>query len=509
MCAHGLRGKRVLVLDVGHRPERLPDLEGNIFELRKSRDDLFEQLIGSRFESLHNLHRRTVSLKLKGPHMTYIRRDWEELSPIDSDGFEPTISLAEGGLANAWGAGAYRFTAEDLAGFPVGLNELQPYYDEVTRLIGICGQSDDLDPHFGTAAGLLPPLRPSAFFKDLYARYQKKRPLFLERDIAIGLPRLAVLTQDYDGRPAYRYENLEFFKPLNPSVYNPSFTLRRMMEADEISYRPGYLVTSYVETPSHVDVIATNVASGESERFAAQTLFLGAGALNSARIVLASAGDHETRLPLLDNPMSCFPLFKLDRIGQPLGVHDSSLAQLNLICREPDTGETLQAAIYGTTGPLRSDIVFSLPVAASSGLVLAKYMSSAMALVMLFYPGRLSPDNHLRLGADGRLRLQHSQPQFGAVERRLIAAFRALGYLSSVALCQYPRIGSALHYAGTLPMKSSPGRYETNADGRLSGSRRVYVVDGGSLTRLPAKNLTLTIMANAKRIASRARESMV
>ena len=61
-------------------------------------------------------------------------------------------------------------------------------------------------------------------------------------------------------------------------------------------------------------------------------------------------------------------------------------------------------------------------------------------------------------------------------------------------------MGQALHFAATLPMRTEPGRYQTDAQGLLFGTERVHIVDGASMSRLPAKNLTFTIMANALRI---------
>jgi choline dehydrogenase-like flavoprotein len=49
-------------------------------------------------------------------------------------------------------------------------------------------------------------------------------------------------------------------------------------------------------------------------------------------------------------------------------------------------------------------------------------------------------------------------------------------------------------------MSRRPGRYQTDASGLLEGTKRVYVVDGACFPKLPAKNLTFTIMANALRI---------
>ena len=58
------------------------------------------------------------------------------------------------------------------------------------------------------------------------------------------------------------------------------------------------------------------------------------------------------------------------------------------------------------------------------------------------------------------------------------------------------------HYAGTVPMRITPRPHETDARGEVRGPPGVYVVDGGTLTTIPAKPPTLTIMANGARIAS-------
>jgi len=207
-AAYGLRGKRVLVLDVGFDAPQKSDLEGNLWELRRTRGDLFSPLIGEDFESLRNLHNRPISLKLKSPFMSFVTQDWQQLSPVVSDTFEGVVSLAKGGLANAWGAGVYRFTAEDLQGFPISAEDLQPYYDELTQHIGVSGANDDLEPYFGHDDALLPPLRLSELFAEMLARYTRARGTFDHEEFLLGRPRLAVLTEALNGRSAYQYDNL-------------------------------------------------------------------------------------------------------------------------------------------------------------------------------------------------------------------------------------------------------------------------------------------------------------
>ena len=62
--------------------------------------------------------------------------------------------------------------------------------------------------------------------------------------------------------------------------------------------------------------------------------------------------------------------------------------------------------------------------------------------------------------------------------------------------------GHGIHYAGTLPMQRYPKEdYHCSSEGELSGEPDVHVVDGALFPELPAKNFSMTVMANSMRIA--------
>ena len=63
------------------------------------------------------------------------------------------------------------------------------------------------------------------------------------------------------------------------------------------------------------------------------------------------------------------------------------------------------------------------------------------------------------------------------------------------------RPGADIHYAGTLPMHATPRIGQTDRLGEVAGLPGVHVVDGACLPRLTEKSHTLTLMANADRIA--------
>jgi choline dehydrogenase-like flavoprotein len=162
----------------------------------------------------------------------------------------------------------------------------------------------------------------------------------------------------------------------------------------------------------------------------------------------------------------------------------------------------VQASFYGLGAPLKTDLVGEFPLPLRSSLTAGKYLLPALAMLQVFYPDEENPDNFLRLRKNGSLDLAYKSPKFGKIEKKFISAFMRLGFFSSTAICKYPAPGSSIHYAGSLPMKDKPvGPYQTDRLGKLNETKNVYIADAANFSRLPSKNHTFTIMANAMRIA--------
>jgi choline dehydrogenase-like flavoprotein len=511
-AAFQLRRRRVLVLDVGHRADE-GGLDGNFFDLRKNDGTdpaaLFDELIGPGFESLHNVFHPYLSPKLKAPRMGFVTRDATSLSPVIGHNFEAVMSFAAGGLANAWGAGLYRFTTSDLSEFPIAPGDLEPYYDAITAKVGLSGTDDDLSRFFGPARGLQPPVKIDGSGRALLKRYARQRGALNRRGLYIGRPRLAVLTRDHDGRLAYRYEALEFFRPNNPAVYTPAYTLDEMVRRGEIAYQGGVLVERYVQTDEGITVMARDRNGGGARTFACRRLILAAGTLNTAKLVLRSNDDHVATLPLLDNNVSYIPLLDPWRIGAPLEKEIYPAAMLNGVYEGEECPTTIQMTLYGVAGTLRSDYLFDFPLSVRGNIAAAKYLTPALVLLQVFYPDAPTATNSIRLSPSGALELRYTSKPRGAIEARLLRLFRTLGYLGSMRLCRYLTPGNSFHYAGALPMKAVPtSRYQTDRWGRLSGTRGVYVADAANFSALPSKNHSFTMMANAMRVAEDAGRSL-
>ena len=491
------------MLDVGVDAPDIPeDFQGDLVQLKKRHPDLFPHLVGNKLQSMRNLFSQDkVSIKLKAPYMDYIVAGAEMHAPIVSHGFGGLTSLAKGGLANGWGAGVFRYSDDDLTNFPIKYNDLAPYYDKLTEKIGISGANDDLEPWFLYDENLQPPLVLNPLMAELRERYIAQKDYLNGEGLFLGRPRMAILSEDKDERQAYQYDHMDYFRPHIPSIYTPTYTLDELIRDGAIDYRPGYLVKSFQENGDHVAVIAERLDTKEKELFRCRRLLLAAGALGSARIVLASAEDHSSRLPFLDNPMACIPVFRPGMLGKTITGKDASAGQLNLIyTRSEDTGPVL-LYMLSSSSCLHTDILFETPLPATVARTILRQTSQAMGMAIVFYPGRQTAGNWVSLDEQGRLHVTCEPIHHPEVDKRLINLFRTMGFLSHRALVQHPPMGSGLHFAGMLPMRDNPSRYQCHPNGRLSGTKAVYVIDGSNFSALPAKNYSFTIMANAMRIA--------
>jgi choline dehydrogenase-like flavoprotein len=500
------------MLDVGIQPESTVRAEGNLYEWRQ-RCDSFDLHIGADFSGVNDiLTGETGIAKLNAPNSRYLTRRAEDLSPVEAEHFRAVQSFALGGLGNAWGAGLYRFVDADLTNFPIRAADLDPYADVLTREVGISGAGDDLSPDFGSSLGLLPPIRLSRNAGQVYAAYRRQRESLRRVGIRMGRPRVAALSVAHDGRTPCDYSNTEFWQD-QPYLYTPAMTLRKLIAAGQLDYRPGLLVESYEEQAqgeasdrrARVVVTARDLTTGERRQFEADVLLLAAGVLGTSKLVLASNVDTSTILPLLENPAVQIPFVIPSAIGRRLDTHTFGLTQLNLIWDPTPYGCVGQGSILEITSPMRAEFFGRFPLSARANLALVKGMLPAMLVMQLYFSVSVQGPAALSLKADGALKIA-ARPNLIDVRKLggLLGPLRSLGLWTHPILIYKPETGHAIHYAGTLPMRETPGKYQCGTNGRLAGTERVFIADSASFSDLPAKNMSFGMMTNAMRVAEAA-----
>ncbi len=498
-------GLKILMLDVGHKPPSERLLRDKFFSLRKHDRQQSAWLIGDSFQSLNNIHQPYLSPKLKAPRFSFVTEDSDKLAPIHGEEFSAVQSFAYGGLANAWGAGTYRYTDEDLASFSICEADLAPYYDRLVKNIGISGANDDLKDFFGNLSGTQPSHTLDRLGQKLFSGYSKRKSKFRKQGFTIGRPRIAVLSQNFEERLSCNYDNLSFWEPNLDYIYRPTITLDKLIAEKKIDYLGERLVDSFQDFDSYVSVSVKVLENETKESFKAARLILAAGSINSAKIVLKSFQDYTTEVPILDNQTALVPFVAPAHIGEPVDMTSHGLGQLIVVYKGSLTNNPIQGSFYSFTSMLGSEVICDFPLSMQAAKLACKMLLPAFSVMTFFYPDAPHPLNFLRLSTDGNLEIQYkNKVKTGDVERQFISLMRREGFFSHSSLIQVPSPGNGIHYAGTLPMDSryNSCKYGTATSGRLRLSKHVYVADASVFPDLPAKNHTFTLMANAMRVAS-------
>lgn len=503
-------GLSVLMLDVGYRDHVYEPLipDKPFEEIRRTDPEQHRYFLGDRFEGV-TLGSVRVGAQLTPPR-AFIRHGTDELTPIESERFAGMESLARGGLASGWGAGVARFTDEDLARTPLRAADLAPHYAAVEERIGVCGEDDDLSEELGRPASMMPALRIDDGSRRILERYSRSHDRYVVRGLRLGAARLAACSRTHRGRGPHRYDDLDFWADKDAAVYRPRWTLEELAECPNFTRMHRRLVLRFDERPSTVRVTCRNIDTGENEVFEAGRLVLAAGVFGTARIVLRSLSLYDRPIPFVANPYTYAPCINTMMLGRQSEAPRHSLTQIMGAFRPEIGARPLHISIYSYRSLLTFKLMKEAPISVAAARPLMQALIPAITILGIHHPDHPTLSKHMLLrrdpdGGPDRLAINYElqadeSARIERHERALLSVFRSLGCWAIKRI--NPGHGSSIHYAGSFPMSEAPRELQTGMDGLLHGTRAVHLADGSWLPDLPAKGLTLTLMAGADRIGT-------
>jgi choline dehydrogenase-like flavoprotein len=508
-----LQGARVALVDVGIEDDRYAALTPDrpFHELRQTDPDQHNYFLGESLEGAVPPDGQ-IGAQLT-PARQFATRDARELLPLETQGFEAVQSLAMGGLGAAWGAGCAVFATDELARIGLSPDEIKDCYERVAGEIGVSGPADeDISEHLADIRNLQAPLEPDSNAEKFLAAYLAKRESMIAGGFRLGRPVTAVLTRPLNGREPNPYHDMDFWSDAGESVWRPRYTLRNLEQHPDFHYLRPILAERFEENDDGTVLLhGLNLKTKKHETFGAKRLLLAAGAINSARLVLRSSGNFDQRVPILSNPYTYLPTINLPMLGRPARDRRHSLVQLNgIFLPGPEPEDRVIAQFYSYRTLLLFRLARDMPLPPSLAMLLSRCIASSLLIVAISHADVASPLRWMRLSkrADGSDCLQiHSERTVGERSKTRRQEWRLLRKLMALKLLplNLRRLpdGASIHYAGTLPFSDEVRPLGCEAGGRLHGTRSVYLVDGSTWKFLPAKGLTFTLMANARRIAER------
>ena len=428
---------------------------------------------------------------------------------IDTENFSVCGSLERGGLSNIWSTGVSMFDDNDLRDYPISHKDLRRSYQRVTQRIGVNGANDDdLSAFHGYEESLQPPLGPHGNAQLLYRRYSTRSGLAHGRGVFLGHNRMATLTRNHQDRQGCVNCGLCAYGCASQSMWSAKYDLAKLLEFPNFSYRGGAFVTRLrrLEEGYAIDIgVDPHHITDEIET---QQVVLASGTIGSARLVLDALDMYDESRTLLNNPMAAFVLFVPRwRISDLLDKDVSGSSQLSYYVTMPDSSEGYASGyLYLADTFSTTEYLTYMPFPYPLSRQIARRLQSTL-LIGTCYLGSSYSRNTMCLSSSEDLKISGGYRSgtalaFKAAINRLASALIRYNIYLVPGSINMGKTGDDVHYAGTVPMRDNPRIGEANSLGEVQGLPGVYVVDGSALTSLPSKLHTLTVMANADRIAT-------
>jgi choline dehydrogenase-like flavoprotein len=395
-----------------------------------------------------------------------------------------------GGKTKWYGAALLRFAAEEFRakparGFlpwPIAYEDLEPYYEEAERLLGV--RTFAIEPGF----------------QRLVATLQRADPRWAPQQLQLGLA-ADILAHPHEAR---HFDGFASVRGLKSDA--------QVCLLDRVRHKPNLTVLTGKAVRALLPALAgpgalAGVECEDGSRYHGGIVLLAAGALHSPRLLqgyLESAGLAQ-RLPAARNVGRYYKSHILTAM-LAFSAHRQTdvLGKTTLLTHDAFPHSTVQTL----GGALAAEIVRTqLPVWLPRAAV-APVAQRALGL-FLQTEDSSHADNRVVAGGQGgqRPRLDYDparSPQGAAEHDMLVRTLRAqllrLGY---VAIAKPISIAGTAHACGTLVTGNDPATSVVDADGKVHGMSNLYVTDGSVLPRSSRVNPALTIYAWSLRVASR------
>ena len=410
----------------------------------------------------------------------------------ETGGVALRASRATGGLSNLWGAAVLPYRQQDMTGWPITASDLAPHYRAIAAMMPVSGTDDALSALFPAfTASLSPAIAPSPQGAELLRRLSQPSP-----GITAAAARVAV-------SPDCHRCGLCLHGCPWGLIYRAGDTLARLRAHPNFRYLAAAPLRAFSAQGGGV---AAHLTTGETLQ--AKRLFLGAGVLETARIMLASRPTLDS-LTLLDSQQSFLPMLHRwpNRIRPDQPPH-TTLPQLFVEMDEPAISPHLiHSQIYSWNDHYARDLIATygrkLPGTAWLWQVLSLRLMVAQSFLHSDHSARIT----LGRAADGRLTAAASaNPDTArvmqAATRRLAREMAKAGMVPLSFASRMGAPGASFHTGGTVPMATAPTTRQSDPLGRPFGSEHVHLIDASTFPSIPATTITLSVMANAHRIGS-------
>ena len=504
---------QITVIDIGLRLEA--DRQSAVDTLAASNSQHWPD------EVLRSISSQPVSSKIKGiPEKRSYGSDYPFRNATQLDGLATShdvansvISAAYGGFTNVWGSQLMPFAESVFATWPIRATEIQPHYEAIIEQIPFAGQVDDLAERFPLMGHPLPLPDMSVRTKWVLDAYGRHRAQLRHLGITMGRARLA-----FEANKCVRCGLCLTGCPYR-LIYSASQTFDALRRANRVAYHEGLLALEVAEVSNQAVVIAKQLSTGRTHRFEADRVYVACGAIGTTRLVANSLGLFDVELTMGESQQFALPMVSLRPTDDPRREATFTLNQFNMVVALDHSGVDISQLHFYTFNSAFVDALPS-PLRADSAEYARRQLLRRLSVVLGYLPSWRSPRLLIRVRRAAsreedmpKLQISREAPPPGrtqmlrAVLTRLARSSRLLDLYPVLPMFRLAAGGKSYHFGGSFPhIESGSTHFGSDRLGRVAPWQRVHLVDASVFPNVPAMTFTLTIMANAHRIASKSLE---
>jgi len=419
------------------------------------------------------------------------------------------VSGAYGGFSNVWGAQIMPFSAATFDRWPIRSSEMESHYRVALTEMTLTGEVDDLSDLFPLLISARPLPKLADRTQRVLNRYDSNRAKIQSLGITLGRARLAVRSEGCT-RCGLCMTGCPY-----QLIYSASQTFDRLRADSRVTYRNNVLALklSERETVPHVDIRDLN--NGRVERVSADRIFVACGGIGTTRLVLGSIRYFDQPVRLEESVQFVMPVISKHPTKDPRQERDFTLNQFNLIYDASGDGVDLcQIHFY----PYNPVMEASLPHFLRRDLArpLSTSLLRRLSIGLGYVPSWASPAVKVTAhsGSHDLPDLVIDRDPFSGwpeMLRNLTASlFRAAPTLDLWPILPMVSVSPAAksyHFGGSFPHSVTRSELKTDRIGRLDRWENIHLVDASVFPNAPATTFTLSVMANAHRIATEALSS--
>lgn len=453
----------------------------------------------------------------------------------DEQEFSPQTCYWVGGNTKVYGAALLRLRERDFETvqhkngispeWPLKYSDFEPYYAEAEKLFDVHGQRGE-DPTEPPASGEypFPPARHEPAMQKIAdsisaaGYYPFHLPVGLKLNEVDKTLSQCIRCDTCDGYPCLVHAKAD-------SEVN---CIRPTRQLDNVTLLTGAMVSQLHTDESGREITAVSVEMNEEQHlFSADVVVVSCGTINSAALLLRSANDrHPHGLANRSDQVGrnfmkhmSTAMVSLSTEPNP-SVHQKTIAVNDFYWGEPDFPYPM--GMVQNTGNVKGGMI-----PADAPPLLAPYVKLAPEALLDTIAGYAtgwwlqtedlpSSENRVRV-VNGKLHLDYTMHDVEARDRlihRWTSVIKSLdeGTKHVVPFGLYPRtiqpLAAVAHQCGTCRFGTDPDSSVLNLNCQTHNIDNLYVVDGSFFPSNSGVNPTLTIIANAIRVADHLKQRL-